>query len=207
MVTEIFHSSFEKFYQQVEECPLVLVYDRHLSHVLVNVIEKAISGNITVRYCVIKFPRHSFDKLQLLDVRGCEPLKRLWSRELNDWENEFCSKETLIKSAFVDALCSIWHKGLTKDDLISGFRTSGIYPVDLSKYPTSHFNPRLLKKYKYWREKGKLEGILEELQNSSQRARKRKTPPSLAQSTNYLKRKKVLLHYTVWTSLMVKIER
>lgn len=65
----------------------------------------------------------------------------------------------------------------------------------------------LLKKYKYWREKGKLEGILEELQNSSQRAQKRKTPPSLAQSANYLKLKKVILYYMVRTSLMVKIER
>ena len=147
MTTEIFRSWFKKFCQQVEERPLVIVYDGHLSQVSVNVIEKAISGNITI----IKLPPHSSNKFEPLG-----PLKSLWSRELNDRVNEFGPKETLAKSAFVDVLCGIWHKGLTKDNLVSSFRTSGIYRVDPSKYPISHFDPRLLKKYEGWREKENL---------------------------------------------------
>ena len=94
---------------------------------------------------------------------GFEPLKHLWSRDLNDRVNEFGPKETLIKSVFVGVLCGNWHKGLTKDNLVSCLSTRGIYPVDPSKYPTSHSDPRLLKKYEDWVEKP--EGLLEELQN------------------------------------------
>ena len=105
MTTEISHNWFEKFCQQVEKRSLVLVYDGRLSHVSVNMIQKAISENIAI----IKLPPHSSDKLQLLDACGFEPLKHFWGRELNDGASEFCAKETLSKSAFADVLCCIWH--------------------------------------------------------------------------------------------------
>ena len=53
MTTEIFYQWFEKFCEQVEERPLLLIYDGHLSHVSVELIEKAIEEDITL----VKYPR------------------------------------------------------------------------------------------------------------------------------------------------------
>ena len=101
MTTEIFHSWFEKFCQQIEERPLVLVYDGHLSHVLVNVIEKTIPENVTI----IKLPPHSSDKLLPINVRGFGPLKRLWSRELNDRVNEIAPPPPKKKNTNQICIC------------------------------------------------------------------------------------------------------
>jgi len=67
----------------------------------------------------------------------------------------FGPKETLKKDTFVDLLCSIWHRGLSKENAISGFRTTGIYPTDSSKYPIARFDACILRSYKKWDELGR----------------------------------------------------
>lgn len=71
MTTKIFSQWFDQFCVQVEERPLLLIYDGHLSHVSVALIEKAMEEDITL----LKLPPHATDKLQPLDVCGFGPLK------------------------------------------------------------------------------------------------------------------------------------
>ena len=63
------------------------------------------------------------------------------------------------KSIFVDLLCKIWHKGLSPKNVIAGFRSTGIYPVNREKFPIDRFNARLLKRYNIWVELGKPEEL------------------------------------------------
>ena len=172
MTTEIFSEWFKKFCAQVSERPLLLIYDGHLSHVSVDLMETANAKDITL----VKLPPHVTDTLQPLDVCGFGPLKRAWMDELNSRVNVLGPKETISKATFVDLLCKIWHKGLTKENMRSGFKSTGIYPLDRTKYPTSRFDARLLKRFNQWVALGKPDDCMEELAASINTPTKLKTP-------------------------------
>ena len=146
MDTEVFLEWFNRFLVQVTERPLLLIYDGHLSHVSIALIEKAIEEDVML----LKLPPHVMDKLQPLDVCCFGPLKREWERLLNNRINVLGPRETISKGTFVDLLCSIWHTGLSPSNIIAGFRTTGIVPIDSGKYPVSRFDERLLKRYNRW---------------------------------------------------------
>ena len=59
----------------------------------------------------------------------------------------------MVKSMFIDLLCKIWHKGLTPSNIISGFKRTGIYPLE--KFPIERLDARLLRRYTKWVEMGK----------------------------------------------------
>ena len=93
-------------------------------------------------HCEISSP-HDY-KLQPLDVTCFSPLKRKWETLLAERGNVLDPRETLSKSTFVDLICSIWHQGLSAENAISGFRVTGIYPTDKTRYPTNRFDPHFL---------------------------------------------------------------
>ena len=150
MDTDIFFEWFKRFAEQVRERPLLLIYDGHLSHVSINLIEEAIKEDITL----LKLPPHVTDMLQPLDVCGFGPLKREWEKLLNERMNTLGPREPISKSVFVDLLAKVWHKGLTPENVRSAFRTTGIWPVDSQKYNVDRFDQRLLRRYNYWVELG-----------------------------------------------------
>ena len=60
--------------------------------------------------------------------------------------NLFGPRETTSKSVFVDLLSEIWHTCLSSSNIISGFRATGIYPINREKYPQDRFYQGLLKR-------------------------------------------------------------
>ena len=95
MTTEIFASWFQ---------------NGHLTHVSLELIEKAIEEKITI----VKLPPHVTDRLQSLDVCCFDALKREWENKLNERMNLLGPRETISKSVLVDALSNIWHKSLSE---------------------------------------------------------------------------------------------
>ena len=65
--------------------PLLLIFDGHLTHFSLEVIEKARREDITL----LKLLPHVTDILQPLDVACFGPLKRMWEKVLKEWINEF----------------------------------------------------------------------------------------------------------------------
>ena len=122
METETFRMGFFKFCEMVKERPLLLLYDGHLTHVSAPVIEKALDEDVTI----LKFPPHVTDVLQPLDVACFGPLKREWERKLHKRISELGIKNPLTKCEFVNELCTIWNKGMKKENAISGFQSTGI---------------------------------------------------------------------------------
>ena len=165
----------------MKERTLLLKCDGHLSHVSINVIEIAISEDITI----VKFPPQVTDKLQPLDVNCFSPLKRKWETLLAERGNVLGPRETLSKSTFVDLICSIWHQGLSAENAISGFRATGIYPTDKTKYPTNRFDPELLKRYEHWVQMGKPKDIMEDLARSVNTPQKFKPPQETSASLTF----------------------
>ena len=97
--------------------------------------------------------------------------------------NLFGPRETISKSVFVDLLSEIWHKCFSSINIISGFRATGIYPINREKYPQDRFDQRLLKRYKNWVDLGRPEDIKEELSTAMNTPQKGKLPSSLNEST------------------------
>ena len=121
---------------------MLLIFDGHLTHVSISVIEKAIEENIIL----IKLLSHVTDKLQPLDVSCFGPLKRLWEKTLNRWINDYGPREPIRKAQFVNKLGDIWQKGLSPENIRAGFRAEGVFPVDRKQYPFDRFDACLIKR-------------------------------------------------------------
>ena len=113
---------FEIFAETVEDCPLLLPFDGHLTHITIPVIMGALEQNITI----LKFPPHCTILLQPLGKTCFGPLKPKWETVLGERMTIFGSKLALSKREFVNLLCSIWNKVMTKLNIKSGFFTTGI---------------------------------------------------------------------------------
>ncbi|XP_065064643.1 uncharacterized protein LOC135690884 [Rhopilema esculentum] len=159
MTTELFDGWFKRFTQEIKTRPLLLIFDGHLTHVSISVIEKAIEENIIL----VKLPPHVTDKLQPLDVSCFGPLKRLWEKTLNSWINDYGPREPIRKAQFVNKLGDIWHKGLSPENIRAGFRATGVYPVDRKQFPVERFDTRLIKRYDAWVQAGRPKELLNDL--------------------------------------------
>ena len=155
MTTEVFASWFDHFIAVVEERPLLLILDGHITHTSLSVIEKAIDENVTI----LKLPPHSTDLLQPLDVACFAPIKRLWTKQLNLWLNQWGARTPVRRHNLVNLLGEIWYQGLSPKNVIAGFNATGIFPVDRSKYPSERLNTNLVRRYDTWVAAGKPEDV------------------------------------------------
>lgn len=141
MTSTVFHEWFVLFTKSVKERPILLLFDGHLSHLDIKTIEEARSNNITI----LKFPPHTTDLLQPLDRAVFGPLKTAWDKEIHVYQREHQQK--LSKADFVNVLGKVWLTGLSKQNIVSGFSKTGVYPVDKNKYPPERFDPAKLRRY------------------------------------------------------------
>ena len=116
METETFAACFNHFADFVQERPLLLLFDGHLTRI--SILDKNI--------IIVKFPPHVTDVLQPLDISCFGPLKQVWERWLHQWINKFGIKHPLKRSEFVNELCDIWNTGMKKENATSGFEKTGI---------------------------------------------------------------------------------
>ena len=72
MDSEVFAEWFDIVIKMVKDRPLLLLFDGHMTHITLPVIEKAMKE----RVIIVKFPPHVTDILQPLDVTCFGPLKR-----------------------------------------------------------------------------------------------------------------------------------
>ena len=119
----------------MEECPLLVIYDGHLTLVSLELIEKAVEEKITIA----KLPPDVIDRLQPLGVCCFGPLNCEWEKKLNECMSLPGPRETISKSVFVDVLSDIWHKSLSEKNIVSGFRATRIFPLNHEKYPKTVF--------------------------------------------------------------------
>ena len=70
-----------------------------------------------------------------MDVTCFSPLKGYWEKSLDSFFSSFGASKAMPKSMFIDLLYKIWHKGLTPSNIISGFKRTGIDPLDREKFP------------------------------------------------------------------------
>jgi hypothetical protein len=142
MTADIFSSWFSTFVRTVTQRPLLLIFDGHKTHLSLEFISKARSENITV----IKLPSHTSSRLQPLDVSCFHPVKYAWDEKLISHQR-LSGFSSISKSDFVDILSKIWQEKFTSGNIQSGFRKTGIFPLDPDQFPRSSFHPGKLANY------------------------------------------------------------
>ena len=109
MTSDVF-DWFQLLVKRVTKRPL-LIFDGHLSHTSLSVIELAIEEQIVI----LKLPPHATDKLQPLNVACFSALKYKWSSVVITWNREWGASKPINKHVFVNKISEVWHKGLTSD--------------------------------------------------------------------------------------------
>lgn len=124
----------------------LLTFDGHCSHVSVRIIEEAINNNIEL----LRFPSHLTDRLQPLDRCVFKTVKYIWDRKLEAFGKEQMGNSSgrLTKNKFVEYLGATWKEAMLSKNIISGFKSTGVYPVNASKFPEQEFDPKELQFYK-----------------------------------------------------------
>ena len=137
----------------------LLIFDGHSSHLWYGTIELARTQKVTI----IKIPPHTTDLLQPLDVSVFKALKNYWGAIL--FKRNKLARSKLTKAEFSKYLCDpeVWDKAFSKSNIVNGFVTCGIHPVDRSRYPKNRFNVNLKARYDKWVEAGKLDISAEEI--------------------------------------------
>lgn len=124
----------------------LLTFDGHCSHVSVRIIEEAINNNIEL----LRFPSHLTDWLQPLDKCVFKGVKYTCDRKLVAFGKEQMGKGVgrLTKNKFAEYLAETWREAMLPKNIISGFESTEVYPVNAAKFPENEFNPDQLKFYK-----------------------------------------------------------
>ena len=144
MTTAIFHEWFLAFTETQKVRPILLIFDGHMTHLSARTVELAIKENVSL----VKLPAHCTDVLQPLDVSCFNPLKSHYETLLTKHVHDTLGNEPLSKAHFCNLLGDIWYKGLSEDNIKSGFTSVGIYPFEPTKYNINRLDKVKLGQYK-----------------------------------------------------------
>ena len=125
--TGLFESWFNDLFlpNVVGARPLLLLLDGHSSHYQPDVINLACKNEVII----LCLPTHTTHATQPLDCGIFSPLKAKWSEVCH----KFFSKKSgkiITKFNFNSLFSQAWLQSLVPANLISGFKTCGIYPLN-----------------------------------------------------------------------------
>ena len=138
MDSSIFFGWFEKFCTVVRKRLLLLIFGGHVSHLLGKLIIEAVKNQVIL----LTLLANARNVLHPLGAAYFGSIKRKWQVVLNKMCSLQGSNKGLSKVTFANELCSVWTQCLNPRSITSGFRTTGIYPLNRESYPTARFNPR-----------------------------------------------------------------
>lgn len=108
----------------------VLIGDNLASHFNPEVIQQCEDSGIDF----VCLPKNATHLTQPLDVCFFRPLKQSWRFCLNEWKNRNTTMQSIPKSSFPALVSSCLQRindvGSISNNLKSGFRATGIYPLD-----------------------------------------------------------------------------
>ena len=127
---------FNKLAKPSQEDPVLLVCDNHSSHISLEMYEFCKSQNIHV----VSLPPHTSHKIQPLDVSFYGPLKNAYYREC-DLHLKITAHEKLTMYELAALFNKAYVKVATMEKSVSGFLSTGIYPLNVDKFTEDDFAP------------------------------------------------------------------
>ena len=115
----------------------LLIMDNHESHLSIDVIKYAKQHGMTL----LTIHPHCSHKLQPLDVLVYGPFKSCYSSALN---TQFQQKPGVPLTIYdISGLVKIAHaKAVTPTNIITGFKKTGIFPLDEDNFDECNFFPQ-----------------------------------------------------------------
>lgn len=104
---------------------VLLIIDNHETHLSIEAIERASAAGIIM----VTFPPHTSHKLQPLDISVYGPLKTYYNQAVEAWLYNHNGNTFTIYSV-AEALGIAYPRAFTPRNILSGFRKSGIFPLD-----------------------------------------------------------------------------
>ncbi|KAL3289623.1 hypothetical protein HHI36_023033, partial [Cryptolaemus montrouzieri] len=115
-----------------------LVFDGASSHLDFTIAEKADNLGITL-FCL---PSNTTHELQPLDKAVFRSFEAHWDNELlRYWDAN--PQRSLNKARFNIILSRVWPKCMTPDNIINGFKATGLFPLNSEAIHESAFAPSL----------------------------------------------------------------
>lgn len=108
--------------------PLLLLMDGHSSHFSPVFVNKAAEEQVLV-FCL---PPHSSHRTQPLDKGIFSPLKRAWREVCHSYTLSHPDK-VVTRFQFSSLFGQAWAQAMTPQNIMSGFKVTGVYPVDRYK--------------------------------------------------------------------------
>ena len=118
--------------------PLILIMDNHQSHISIPVINNAKSAGVIL----LTIPLHSSYKIKPLDKTIYGPFKTFYFRAMTDWLNNPGNKGKPVTIYEVAELAGrAYESAFTLKNIVSGFRTCGLFPLNRDIFQEEDFLP------------------------------------------------------------------
>ena len=119
------------FKHAVSERPLLLLLDGHSTHYQLEVIRYA-RQNKVLMLCL---PPHTTHEVQPLDCTVFSPFKAQWRTVCHEYFQAYSGK-VITNFNFVGLFTKAFTQAVTPANLVAGFKSCGIYPLDSSAIQT-----------------------------------------------------------------------
>lgn len=137
MCSEIFPQvidHFIKFTLSSKENPTLLIMDNHESHISLAAIDKARDNGVTI----LTLPPHCSHRLQPLDVSVFASFKAHYNSAVDSWLLHHPGTPMTIYQV-AECVGVAYDRSMTPTNIKSGFRKSGIFPLDKNVFSESDF--------------------------------------------------------------------
>ena len=118
------------------EQPAILILDNHTSHITIEAIDLARNHGLSL----LTLPPHCSHRLQPLDVAVYGPLKKFFSLFADAWQTSHPGLPITIYE-IAEISCQAYYKSFTQENVISGFKATGIFPFNPEVFGEDAFLP------------------------------------------------------------------
>ena len=127
MDQELFSNWFSNHFLKhaVSSRPILLLLDGHSSHYTLELVKRAAEEEVII-FCL---PPHTTADSQPLDTSCFGPLKTYWGKACRQYM--FANPgQAISKFRFSTLFSEAWSNGMSINNIVSGFRCTGIYPFN-----------------------------------------------------------------------------
>ena len=133
-----FLDHFKNHAKPSAESPVLLILDNHASHVNSEVIQYCKMNNITL----LSFPPHCSHEMQPLDKSVYGPFQTFYDQSVDRWCKDPLNAGKQMSIHTIPLMVSYaFPKAFTPQNIIAGFRSTGICPLDPNVFPDHKFSP------------------------------------------------------------------